>query len=82
MLLTQSFDTTQLQTLGIELRQDVPLAGLTTMKVGGAAEYFATVTNTIQLIKLVRWARTVELPYFVLGGGSNILISDAGFVGW
>lgn len=81
MLLTRSFDTTQLQTLGIELRQDVPLAGLTTMKVGGAAEYFATVTDPIQLIKLVRWARTVELPYFVLGGGSNILISDAGLRG-
>lgn len=33
------------------------------------------------MIKLVRWARNVELPYFVLGGGSNILISDAGIRG-
>lgn len=66
---------------GVALQTDVSLAPYTTMKVGGAAEYFATVQTVEQLIHLVRWARTVELPYFVLGGGSNILISDAGVRG-
>lgn len=81
MTLTNEFDTTQLNKIGVELKQDVPLAGLTTMKVGGNAEHFATVSSVSQLIKVVRWARAIELPYFILGGGSNILISDAGIRG-
>ncbi|MFN8443612.1 MAG: UDP-N-acetylmuramate dehydrogenase [Caldilineaceae bacterium] len=67
--------------LGIEIREAVPLAGLTTMKVGGAAQYFAAVPTVLQMIKLVRWARENQLPYFILGGGSNILISDGGIRG-
>jgi UDP-N-acetylmuramate dehydrogenase len=51
------------------------------MKVGGRAQHFATVNTVDQLIKVVRWARRVELPYFLLGGGSNMLISDAGIRG-
>lgn len=66
---------------GIQIQHNVPLAPLTTMKVGGPAEYYATVHTTDQLLKLVRWARSVGLPYFILGGGSNILISDAGVHG-
>lgn len=67
--------------LGIQIQQNVPLAPLTTMKVGGPAEYYATVHTTDQLLKLVRWAHTIALPYFILGGGSNILISDRGIHG-
>ena len=74
-------DTTTPTNLGVQIRQDVLLAPLTTMKVGGTADYFATVTMTDQLLKLVRWARSVSLPYFLLGGGSNILISDRGIRG-
>ncbi|HHY55402.1 MAG TPA: UDP-N-acetylmuramate dehydrogenase [Chloroflexi bacterium] len=66
---------------GVAIQTDVSLAPYTTMKVGGPAEYFASVQTVDQLIRLVRWARTVELPYFLLGGGSNILISDAGVRG-
>ena len=66
---------------GLQIQCNVPLAPLTTMKVGGPAEYYATVHTTDQLLKLVRWARGVELPYFMLGGGSNVLISDAGVRG-
>jgi len=74
-------DTTPLAQLGVQLRQAVPLAPLTTMKVGGPADYFVTVTTTDQLLKVVRWARRIDLPYFILGGGSNILISDRGIRG-
>jgi UDP-N-acetylmuramate dehydrogenase len=66
---------------GVTVAQKVSLAPYTTMKVGGAAEYFATASTVDQLIRLVRWARAAALPYFLLGGGSNILISDAGVRG-
>ena len=66
---------------GIAIQRGVTLAPYTTMKVGGPAQYFATVKAGDQLIKLVRWARGVDLPYFIFGGGSNMLISDAGIRG-
>lgn len=65
----------------VEVRRGVPLASLTTMKVGGPAEYLAAPATVDQLIRTVRWARAAGLPYFVLGGGSNLLISDAGIAG-
>jgi UDP-N-acetylmuramate dehydrogenase len=67
--------------LDIELQRGVSLAPYTSIRVGGPAEYFATVTHTHQLIKLARWARSVQLPYYILGGGSNILIADQGVRG-
>ena len=66
---------------GVNVRRDVSLAALTTMKVGGPADFFATAGDMGQLMKIVRWARSQELPYFLLGGGSNILISDRGIRG-
>lgn len=77
----KELDLTIPEKLGVAIRQQVRLAELTTMKVGGPAQYFATVHTVDQLLKVVRWARQVELPYFILGGGSNILISDAGIRG-
>ncbi len=78
---TPSLDLTIPTNLGITIQTDVMLAPYTTMKIGGPAQYFATVNSTGQMIKLVRWARAVELPYFILGGGSNMLISDSGIRG-
>ncbi len=71
----------QVEALGVEIRQEHPLANLTTIKVGGAADYFAAVTDTHKLLKLVRWARAHDLPYLILGGGSNVLVSDRGVRG-
>lgn len=70
-----------LATLGVEIRQEVSLAPYTSMKVGGPAQYFATVSSTEQMIKVARWARAVEIPYYILGGGSNILVADEGMRG-
>jgi UDP-N-acetylmuramate dehydrogenase len=81
MLFAQELDCSIPEKLGVAIRRQVSLAELTTMKVGGPAQYFATVNSVDQLLKLVRWARQIELPYFILGGGSNILISDAGIQG-
>jgi UDP-N-acetylmuramate dehydrogenase len=80
-LLRASLDVSIPDKLGIRIRQNVRLAPLTTIKIGGSAEYFAAVSTTHQLLKLARWAQAISLPYFVLGGGSNILISDAGIRG-
>jgi len=74
-------DLTAPAAFGVSITTGTPLATYTTMKVGGPAELFAVVNHTDQLLKLVRWARRVELPYFILGGGSNMLISDAGIRG-
>ena len=68
--------------VGVEIAQGVSLAPYTTMKVGGPADYFATVSTTEQMLKVSRWARSAAIPYYILGGGSNILIADAGIRGF
>jgi UDP-N-acetylmuramate dehydrogenase len=75
------FDPQLLASYGVSVRQEVPLAPYTTLKVGGPATCFAEARTVSQLIRLVRWARAAELPYLLLGGGSNVLVSDAGVEG-
>lgn len=74
-------DLTAPERFGVDIQTNVCLAPFTTIKVGGVADYFAMVQTVEQLIRLVRWARSMQLPYFLLGGGSNVLISDAGIRG-
>lgn len=77
----RALDLSRPAELGVTIEQNRSLAGLTSIKVGGPAEYFATVQTVDQLLKLVRWARAQDLPYWILGGGSNVLISDDGVRG-
>ena len=63
------------------LRENVPLAPLTTLGIGGAARFFADCTNVETLATGVAWARARGVPLFVLGGGSNIVVADEGFAG-
>ncbi len=63
------------------IRQDVALAPLTTLKVGGPARYFLEASTEDQVREGVDWAASRQLPMFVLGGGSNVLIADAGWPG-
>lgn len=65
----------------MEIRKDIRLAPYTTLKVGGVARYFAEAATDRDVIEALRWARERGLPLFVLGGGSNLLVSDAGFDG-
>jgi UDP-N-acetylmuramate dehydrogenase len=67
--------------IGVKTSRDEPLARFTTMKVGGPADLFATAHNAFELRALVRFARARELPYLVLGRGSDTVISDAGVRG-
>ncbi len=64
--------------IGVKTSRHEPLARFTTMRVGGPADLFAEVHNLFELRAIVRFARTRELPYFILGRGSDLVISDAG----
>jgi len=61
--------------------RDHPLARLTTIRTGGAAEFFARVGSSGELARLLEWAAAEELPVSVVGSGSNLLIADAGVPG-
>src|SRR5579859_1217967 len=63
------------------ITENVPLAPLTTLKVGGAARYFIEAETIDEVSQAVEFARSNALPLFVLGGGSNLVISDAGWPG-
>lgn len=63
------------------IQLNVPLAPLTTLGVGGAARYFAAATSERELLEALDFAAQRDLPVFILGGGSNLVIADAGFPG-
>jgi UDP-N-acetylmuramate dehydrogenase len=65
----------------MKIRENVPLAPYTTLQVGGSSRYFSEPANEDEIVEALRWARARSLPLFVLGGGSNLLVSDAGFQG-
>jgi UDP-N-acetylmuramate dehydrogenase len=63
------------------IEENVRLAELTTLKIGGQARYFVRVTSEGEVVETLKYARQNNLPTFVLGGGSNVLIADEGFDG-
>jgi UDP-N-acetylmuramate dehydrogenase len=63
------------------LERDVPLAPLTTFRIGGPADYLYRAATADQLVAALRAARELEIPHFLLGLGANILIGDGGFRG-
>jgi UDP-N-acetylmuramate dehydrogenase len=63
------------------LREQVPLAPFTTLSVGGPARYFAQAHTEPDIREALRFAELEGLSVFVLGGGSNLLVSDQGFEG-
>jgi len=65
----------------MQIKENVPLAEYTTFKIGGPARYFCAVKNEAELLEAVKFGQDKKLPLFILGGGSNILISDSGFAG-
>lgn len=60
---------------------DVPLSGLTTMRVGGPAARLVTVTTTDELVDAVREVDDADEPLLLLSGGSNLVVADEGFAG-
>ncbi len=65
----------------MQIRENLALAPFTTLGVGGPARYFTEALSEADLRDAVAFATDRALPLFVLGGGSNLLISDSGFPG-
>ena len=65
----------------MNIQENVSLAQYTTLKIGGMARYFLVARTTRELIDGIAYAKQNDLPVFVLGGGSNILLDDEGFEG-
>jgi UDP-N-acetylmuramate dehydrogenase len=66
---------------GIDLVPDAPLAPLTTLRVGGPADRMAAPTDRDALLAALRLARDAEVPCFVLGNGSDLVVADSGIRG-
>lgn len=65
----------------MQFLEHVPLAPYTTFKIGGPARWFAEAATEADILEAVEFARSRGLPLFALGGGSNLLVADAGFPG-
>jgi UDP-N-acetylmuramate dehydrogenase len=65
----------------MHLVENEPLAPLTTLGIGGLARWFVEATTEAEIEEAVAWATARGVDLFVLGGGSNLLIADAGFNG-
>jgi UDP-N-acetylmuramate dehydrogenase len=65
----------------MKIQENILLAQYTTFKIGGPARFFCCVQNEDELVEAVKQSKQKGLNIFVLGGGSNILVSDAGFSG-
>lgn len=64
-----------------QIRIEEPLADHTTFKIGGPADYLVLPENVEQIVNTVKLCLEKKLPYFVMGNGSNLLVSDEGFRG-
>ena len=67
--------------MAMQVEENVPLAPLTTFCIGGPARHFARVQNIKEIVRALSFAKEKALKVLILGGGSNVLISDAGFDG-
>ena len=60
---------------------NVPLAGYSTMRLGGEAAYLTEINQVSEISQALNWAKERQLPYIMIGGGSNIIWKDEGFPG-
>jgi len=65
----------------MKIQENILLAPYTTFKIGGIARFFCVVANEDELVEAVNFAKEKGVKIIVLGGGSNVLISDSGFSG-
>src|SRR5207253_10091087 len=67
--------------MDLDLRENVPLAPLTTLGVGGSARFFVRAESEHGMQEAIHFAGANKLPLFVLGGGSDLVVSDHGWDG-
>jgi len=63
------------------IKRNVSLEKFTTFGIGGKTKYFFIAKDEAGLIRAIKTAKDLKLPFFILGGGSNLLVSDRGFKG-
>jgi UDP-N-acetylmuramate dehydrogenase len=63
------------------LQENIPLAPLTTFRIGGPARYLVEAKSVSEVQEAIAFARSKDLPLFVLGGGSNLVVADSGWPG-
>lgn len=64
-----------------KIRKDEPMRSHTTFRVGGPADYFVTPETDGEITEVIRACREYEIPYYIVGNGSNLLVGDKGFRG-
>lgn len=72
---------TDIKNLLKDVQEDILLAPYTTFKIGGPAKYFYAAKTVAEIKQAAQVAKELELPYYIIGNGSNILVSDQGFDG-
>lgn len=65
----------------MDIHTDIPLKNFLTMKLGGSAKYMTEAHTAEELAEACRTAKHKGIPYFILGGGSNVIAKDEGFAG-
>ena len=60
----------------LQLEDNYPMNQITTLGIGGLAKKFVVVKNQEELLEAIRYAKKQQLPYLVIGGGSNLLVAD------
>ena len=64
-----------------DIKEMEPMSRHTTLQVGGPARVFVEISSTEQLHRIMDYLPQVEMPYCIVGNGSNLLVSDRGFEG-
>lgn len=76
------FFNSAIQIMGASgIRRDVMLSSYTTFKIGGKADFFAEPEDAAQISGLIKLCKEHDIPFFILGNGSNLLVSDQGYRG-
>jgi len=65
----------------MKIQENIALAGYTTFDIGGPARYFVEVTSVQELSEALSFTQKQSVPFYVFGGGSNVVFSDAGYDG-
>ncbi|MDO8524158.1 MAG: UDP-N-acetylmuramate dehydrogenase [bacterium] len=64
-----------------KLKKNISLKDLTTFWIGPKAKYFCQTNSREEVVEAIKWAKAKRMPFFVLGGGSNVLINDKKYKG-
>lgn len=64
--------------MALNVQENVPLAPLTTFKIGGNARFFTEVRSEQEMLEAIWWAKERDIRFILLAGGSNVLVPDEG----